>query len=705
MNLDNKISSLNRVGSAVAKRLNKIGIHSIHDLVYYFPFRYEDYRGLLSIKDLQPGLAASIKAKVELIANRRSFKTRKIITEALVSDNTGSLRLVWFNQPYVIKNIKPGDTLLFSSVAKSDMLGPQFIAPSYQKVIDSDFNYAARLVPIYYLTAGLSQKHLRFLVKQALGAIKNIDDYLPVKILEEYDLISLSDALQGIHFPSDEIDLANSRKRLKFDELFFVQLKTQLARKKRAEERAPSIKFQDKEIKNLVRNLPFKLTKAQKVAAWEILKDLGNSIPMNRMLSGDVGSGKTVVAAMNLYCTALNGFQSIMMAPTEILAKQHFDSLVKLLAKDLNIALLTRSQSLGFVSGELVEYKKKNLIKEIKENKFSVILGTHALLTEKVVLNKLALVVVDEQHRFGVEQRKVIKDKMHGDKKQSVHFLSMTATPIPRSLALTMYGDLDLSVIDEMPLGRKPVITRLVEDYNRQKAYDFIRSQIKTGRQVFVVCPLIEENAGLSENVEEQLLLMNPANEKKTVMKEYERLSKNIFPDLKVGYLHGKMSAKEKDSIMNKFKKGELNILVSTAVVEVGVDIPNASVMMIEGAQRFGLAQLHQFRGRVGRSDFQSYCLLFTGGVMSDSTMERLRFFEKNNSGFKLAQKDLETRGPGEIYGTAQSGQLPWQLNGPVDFNLIKSARQAAIEAVDNFSDYPQIKQKVKDLETNIHLE
>jgi ATP-dependent DNA helicase RecG len=704
MNLENPVSSLNRVGSAVAKRLNKIGIHTIRDLIFYFPFRYEDYRGVLTIKDLKAGLAASVKARIELIANRRSFKTRKIITEALVSDATGSLRIVWFNQPYIIKNIKPGDTLLFSGVVRADMLGVQFIAPSYEKNV-GEVAHSAKLIPIYYLTAGLSQKHLCFLVKQALLLIKNIPDYFTDDILERYDLISLSSALQGIHFPSDEIDLANSQKRLKFDELFFVQLKAQLAKQAREAKQAPIINFQDSEIKFLVKNLPFTLTKAQKIAAWEILKDLGQSIPMNRLLSGDVGSGKTVVAAMSLYCVALNGFQSIMMAPTEILAKQHFDSLIKLLGKNLNIALLTRSNALAVTDNQMVEHKKKDLIKEIKNGKFSIILGTHALLTEKVVLDKLALVIVDEQHRFGVEQRKIIKDKAINSSMQVAHFLSMTATPIPRSLALTIYGDLDLSVLDEMPPGRKAVITRLVENHNRQKAYDFIRTQIKKGRQAFVICPLIEETNEISENTNEQLIFFDSLNEKKTVMKEYERLSKNIFPDLKIGYLHGKMASQEKEKIMNKFKIGELDILVSTAVVEVGVDIPNASVMMIEGARRFGLAQLHQFRGRVGRADFQSYCLLFTNGQIGDGTIERLHFFEKNNSGFKLAQKDLEIRGPGEVYGRSQSGLQNLQLANLSDVGLIKMAREAVLQVIDRLDKMPLLKQKIKDFETQVHLE
>ncbi len=702
MDLEKSVSTLNRVGEAILKKLDKIGIHSIGDLLYYFPFRYDDYKGVVNIKDLQEGIMISVKAKVELIANRRSFKTHKIITEALVSDESGSLRLVWFNQPYVIKNIKPGDIFLFTGLVKADMLGPQLIAPSYERVSVSQTIATAKLVPIYYLTAGLSQKYLRSLVKQVLENIKNIPDFLPSAILEDNDLLPLNLAIQGAHLPQDDVDLANSQKRLKFDELFLIQLKSELSRRRRSQQQAPVVEFKEDHIKEFVSKLPFTLTKSQKISTWEILKDLEKHSPMNRLLSGDVGSGKTVVAAISIYCAVLNGFQSIMMAPTEILSKQHFESVSKLLGKKLNVALLTRSQFFGSIDNKIIEFKKKDLIKKIGEGQFEVVIGTHTLLSEKIILNKLALVVIDEQHRFGVQQRKLIKEKITGLNGLSAHFLSMTATPIPRSLALTLYGDLDLSIIDEMPVGRKPVTTRLVEAYNRQKAYDFISEQVQKGRQAFVVCPLI---APAEDGDEDQLMLFHQTNEKKSVIKEYEYLSKKVFPNFKVGFLHGKMAGKEKDEVMQKFKNKEVDILVSTSVVEVGVDIPNASVMMIEGAERFGLAQLHQFRGRVGRAQHQSYCLLFTTKETGGTTLDRLKFFEKNNSGFDLAQKDLDTRGPGEVYGDLQSGQDVWKLAGPVDQQLIKSARSAALKITPNLDKYPKLKEKIKDFILGNHWE
>lgn len=696
MQLNSPVANLNRVGKALAKHLNRLGVFTIDDLLHYYPFRYEDYRGVQVIKDLKEGMAVTVRAKIELIANRRSFKSRKIITEALVSDGSGSMRVIWFNQPYVIKNIKVGDNIFFSGAVKADMLGCQMISPSYERAPTVEATtHTARLVPMYYLTAGITQKQLRFIIKQALTEIKNIPDWLPAEFLEEYDLPPQYSAILGAHFPHDENNLQTSLNRLKFGELFLLRLKGELARMSRYREKAPSIKFKEKEIKEFVAQLPFSLTKGQKVSAWEILQDLEKNNPMNRLLSGDVGSGKTVVAAMGIYSSALSGWQSALIAPTEILAKQHFESLQKVLKNKLKIVLLTRSQ---FLSTEKEGITKKEVIEQIKAGETQVIVGTHAILSENIFFYKLGLAVVDEQHRFGVEQRKALKDKAkHGG--LTAHFLSLTATPIPRSLALTLYGDLDLSVIDEMPLGRKAIMTRLVEQINRQKAYNFIREQVKKGRQVFVICPLISDG---TEN--EPFMVMDILNEKKTVMKEYEKLSKNIFLDLRVGFLHGKMKAKEKDAAMEKFKRGETDVLVATAVVEVGVDIPNASVMMIEGAERFGLAQLHQFRGRVGRSVHQSYCFLFTSSVYGNAS-DRLKYFEKNLSGFKLAEKDLETRGPGEVYGTTQSGMMNLRLAKLTDLTLIKKARTAAAKVAPNLKQYPNIKDKVKIFLQKTHLE
>lgn len=669
----------------MAKRLSRIGIHTVRDLLYYFPFRYEDFREVVPIKELVEGQSVTVKGTLELIANRRSFKTRKIITEALVSDPTGSLRVVWFNQPFLTENLHPGDTLSLSGTVKADMLGTQLVSPIYEKATAEESVHTARLVPIYGATEGLTQKQMRHLVKQVMTVVDLVPEWVPEKILQTHDLVPLKDALKGIHFPIDDNDLASATKRLKFDELFVLQLQAEIGRKERVDTSAPAVAFHEAEIQEFVKKLPFRLTRTQKVAAWEIIKDIVTPKPMNRLLSGDVGSGKTVVAALALYNTALSGFQGVLMAPTEILAAQHFESLQKVLA-GLPIALHTRTQHFLAESGKVEKHSKAYMTELIEEGKAAVIIGTHSLITEDVHFKNLGLVIVDEQHRFGVMQRKVIKEKGKG-----VHFLSMTATPIPRSLALMLYGDLDVSIINELPVGRKKIITRLVEPMNRDKAYTFIREQVQKGRQVFVVCPLIEENPSAQ-------------SEKKSVMVEYEKLSKKIFPELKVAFLHGKLKPTEKESIMGDFKDNKTNILVATSVIEVGVNIPNASVMMIEGADRFGLAQLHQFRGRVGRSDHQSYCLLFTDSF-SKVAEERLKYFETHHDGFSLAEKDLEIRGPGEIFGTEQSGAMQLRLAKLTDRELVKAARDAAKDILQHLSDHPALQKTLQEVEKSIHLE
>ncbi len=681
MNLDTKIEELNKVGKTVSSRLKRLGIVCVNDLIYHFPFRYEDYSDIVKIKDLKDGQMASVSGRIELIKNKRSFHKKKIITEALVSDGDETLRIVWFGQPYISKNLHVGDRVNLSGKVKEDILGPQFVSPIYEKVNDNmPTTHTARLIPMYNLTSNLTQKQIRFLVRQVTDLTNKVEDYLPEKILEENDLAPLSSALQGIHFPSCKDHLKQSINRLKFDELFILQLKSEIAKKNRKKLKAKKIKFKEKKIKDFVSNLPFVLTKSQKVCSWEILQDIEKTIPMNRLLSGDVGSGKTVVAAMPIYDSILNGYQCTMMAPTEILAVQHFYSVEKLLGSKIKIGLLTQSQvkitDYQFKSTSKVG-QKKEFLSLLKTGKIQLAVGTHALLSKDVKFNNLSLVVVDEQHRFGVEQRKMIKEKG-----RQAHFLSMTATPIPRSLALLIYGELNISILNESPPGRKPVMSRLVEKENRIKAYDFIKKQVNMGRQVFVVCPLIEDKDG------------GNVSEKKTVLNEYKKLSKTIYPDLVVEYLHGKMKSADKEKVMSRFKAGKINILVSTSVVEVGVDIPNATVMMIEGAERFGLAQLHQFRGRVGRSNQQSYCFLFVENKSLKSS-QRLKFFEKNNDGFKLAEKDLEMRGPGEVYGKAQSGIIELKLAKLVDYEIIKKARLAAHNIIDEIEKHPLLLQKI----------
>jgi len=697
MEITASISKLHRVGKALETRLRILGISTLQDLLFYYPFRYEDYSQVVFINNLEEGMHVTVKGKIEHIATKRSPRRHMLITEAVVYDDTGRMHVVWFNQPFIGKVLKAGETIFLSGVVKQDMLGVTMQSPSYEKVTEHTA-HTARIVPIYSVTHGITQKQMRFLMTQVLPLAKNIEDWIPEDLRQKAALEPLSESLEAIHFPSSTADLKKAEARLKFDELFILQLRSEMIRQQLKIFKAPSLTFQEDSIKEFVKALPFELTKDQKVAAWEILQDLERTEPMNRLLEGDVGSGKTVVAAMALYNAILNDYQAVIMAPTEILASQHYDTLKQVFAPyDVKIGLLTRSrfEVLNHEFSKKTKTAQKEEIKElIKDGSVQVVIGTHALLTEDVKFKKLGFVVVDEQHRFGVEQRKTIREKSE-QKNLTPHFLSMTATPIPRSFALTLYGDLDLSVIKTKPSGRKPISTRYVEPRNRQKAYEFIRGQVKQGRQVFVICPLIEE----STKDERHLV---SSDEKKTVMKEYEKLSQEIFPDLRVGFLHGKLKPTEKQSTMQNFASAQIDILVSTSVVEVGVNIPNATVMMIEDAERFGLAQLHQFRGRVGRSDHQSYCFLFSDSS-SQLAQSRLQFFEKTLDGFALAEFDLETRGPGEVYGTSQSGMMNLRLASLHDTDIIRQARTLA-RGID-FDQYPSLKTQLQHWERKVHLE
>lgn len=704
MHLETPIKELRGVGQALEKRLRHLGIAAARDLLFYFPFRYEDYRHTVPIAELRAGEQVTVRGTVEMIANKRSPRKRTVITEAILFDATGRLRAVWFGQPFIAKSLRSGDSIFLSGKVSEDMFGRTMVGAMYEKDTSETTVHTGRIVPLYSLTAGITQKQMRFLVSQVLPLAGEIDDWLDDDIRKSADVAALQRALQSIHFPEDDGDRQAAERRLKFDELFLLQLHAEMSRQTRVKSRAPALAFHEKETREFVSRLPYKLTPDQKKAAWEILQDMEKTEPMNRLLEGDVGSGKTVVAAVAGLNAVLSGWQVAFMAPTEILAEQHYDSFRALFARDeVKVGLMTANTKM--ISDKVMNDKE---LSPITYHLSQIIIGTHALLTERVKFEKLGLVIVDEQHRFGVEQRKAMKEKT-GQRRLVPHFLSMTATPIPRSFALTMYGDLDLSVLMHKPAGRKPILTRLVEPHNREKAYDFIRGQVKQGRQVFVVCPMIEhENIQTSKHLNTKtnngtmVQWNNPVSDKKSVLSEHEKLSKKIFPDLRVGYVHGKLKSKEKDAAMKNFANGGTDILVSTSVVEVGVNIPNASVMMIEGAERFGLAQLHQFRGRVGRAEHHSYCFVFTDSD-SAGVKERLGYFEKNNDGFALAEYDLQTRGPGEVYGTAQSGMMSFRLATMRDAELISLSRQLA-RGID-FKNYPRLEEKVKEWEEETHFE
>ena len=677
--LTDKLSELTRVGQVGAKLLKKLGLDTVQDLLFYLPFRYEDFRLHTPITSLQVGDTASIRGEIMLIQNRRSFKKKMYLTEALIADETETIKAIWFNQPFLAKNLKTGDQVSLAGRVSEKQGQLVLMSPQYEKVVASGLIHTAGLVPNYHLTEGLTQKQLRYFIKQIINLVDTVPEWLPPKLLKELGLIPLSTALRQIHAPKSPEEALTARQRLAFSELFLRQLKSQLIRRELDEQQAPPLPFREKETRDFVTSLSFNLTADQKKAAWEILQDLTAKRPMSRLLEGDVGSGKTIVAALAMLSAALNGRKSVLMAPTEILAQQHYASLTNLFADrapNLRLALLTGSK------------------KDPEATSADITIGTHALIQKNVHFSDLALAIVDEQHRFGVKQRQKILDFNRNDKTVP-HFLSMTATPIPRSLALAIYGDLDLSIIKELPTGRLPILTKVVKPEERTKAYDFIREQIKKGRQTFVICPLIEDSDLL---------------EAKSAKAEHARLSQEVFPDLRLGLLHGKMKATEKEKVMAEFSRGETNILVSTSVIEVGVDVPNAAVIVIEGAERFGLAQLHQFRGRVGRSKHQSYCFLFPSRDegTSDKSLDRLRALEKNNDGFSLAKIDLKIRGAGDIYGEVQSGFAEMQIASLFDYDLIKRSKEAAaglIKEDSELSRYPLLKEKLGEWERRVHLE
>ncbi len=703
--LKTPISELTQVGKTTAKQMEKLDIKTAGDLLSHYPFRYDDYSKILSIKDLKAKKSGTIKAKINLIANHRSPRKKMVITEAIVSDQTDSIKVIWFNQPFLTKALKSGQQVyLAGKIDYDDYYGLQLTNPSYELYKDKSPIHTGRLVPIYSTTSNLSQKQIRFLIRQTLPVIQEIQDWLPRTIRIKYNLTSLCFALEQIHFPQNKKWLEKSIHRLKFDELFLIQVRNQLIRQKIKSRTAPLIKFELEKTKKFVKSLPFKLTDPQRKSSWEIINDLGKNSPMNRLLEGDVGSGKTIVAVIAILNTILNHYQVAYMAPTEILAEQHFKNITELFTplkknsltefKNFRIALLTRE---NIKTNKSKKIKKSELLKQISLGKIDLIIGTHALIQEKIKFKNLGLAIIDEQHRFGVKQRSALiqQSTIH-----SPHFLSMTATPIPRSVALTLYGDLDLSIIDQLPPGRKKVITKIVGPEKIKDVYQFIKTEIKKGHQIFITCPLIDPSDKLGV---------------KSVKEEFKKLSEKIFPDFEVALLHGKLKTNQKGKIMKDFIENKINILISTTVVEVGIDVPNASIMIIEGAERFGLAQLYQLRGRIGRSQHQSYCFLFleskgdppTGEA--GKTKKRLQALLTAKNGFELAEKDLQLRGPGEIFGTGQSGFLAnLRIAKLSDVEIIKQVQQAGQQIFQqglDLKEYPLLKNKIDELTQITHLE
>jgi ATP-dependent DNA helicase RecG len=659
--LDAPITTLPGISTGYTSRLRRLGIETVSDLLHHYPFRYEDYSTLKPINRLEYGEETTIIGTIWETRTRQTRGRNTIIT-SVIADASGTIEAVWFNQPYLTKQLRAGRQIVLSGKV-DEYLGRLTLQSPEWEPLEKELIHTGRLVPIYPLTHGISARWLRRLMKRVVDHwAPRLEDYLPRALRKRAGLIDLSTATKQIHFPDSAEDAEKARHRLAFDEFLFVQLRMLQQRQRWQSQPGVPIPHNQALLDSFLQSLPFQLTQAQSRTLDQILGDLTQSHPMSRLLQGDVGSGKTVVATAAMLMAIAAGKQASLMAPTEILAEQHYQGIMQLLAEAGNWGL-ERPVTVERLTGSLRRVERRKVYTALAAGEADIVVGTHALIQEHVTFKDLGLVVVDEQHRFGVLQRSALREKGN-----SPHMLVMSATPIPRSLALTLYGDLDVSVIDELPPGRKPIQTRWLLPRERERAYAFLRSQIDKDHQAFILYPLVEE----SDKVEA-----------KSAVEEYERLQQQIFPNLRLGLLHGRMKGKEKDTVMLRFREGEIDILVSTSVIEVGIDVPNATVMLIEGADRFGLAQLHQFRGRVGRGAHTSYCLLLSDTVSPDdpktkTTWERLKAIEETQDGFVLAEKDLELRGPGDFIGVRQSGLPTLRLASLTNIRVLEQARAEA---------------------------
>lgn len=654
LSLGSSVDTLRGVGPVRKKQLGQLGIETVRDLIYHLPRRYDDYGSLKPINRLELGEEVTIVGVVQRVESHRARSGMPLVKVNL-SDGTASIEATWFNQPHLAKRFRKGQELALSGEVEEFLGRLVFTSPQWEPV-KRELLHTGRLVPIYPLTEGISARWLRKLINRTLAQwATRIVDPLPSTVIESAHLIGLRQAIRYIHFPPDKESLEQARRRLCFDELFLLQLGVLARRRAWREEETRAVDVDAERIDAFLSQLPYDLTDAQRRAIDEILSDLSRPVPMNRLLQGDVGSGKTIVALTAMLAAAQDGQQAALMAPTSILAEQHYQTVTDLLEEhgidELRCALLI---------GGLSAAEKERVQAGVASGQIDVVIGTHALIQAAVTFDQLGLVVVDEQHRFGVRQRGALWTKGDGDLRP--HLLAMSATPIPRTLALTIYGDLDVSVLDEMPPHRQEVITAVRGPRSRERIYAFIDAQIEKGRQAFIICPLVEESEKIDATA---------------AVAEHERLQREVFSHLRLGLLHGRMADDEKEETMLAFRRGEYDILVSTAVVEVGVDIPNASVMLVEGADRFGLAQLHQFRGRVGRGGHKSYCILVSDNPSPES-LERLRIMEQTNDGFVLAEKDVEMRGPGDFFGVRQHGLPPLKVAKLSDVRILETARREA---------------------------
>ena len=661
--LDASVTAIRGIGQKQSQLLANLDLYSIEDMVYFFPRRYDDYSELKLIKDLTFGEEVTILAWVKNVTSFTTRNKNRKIVQAVVSDDTGSIQLMWFNQEYHLRYLRKNMFLSISGKVEQYMGRLVMYHPEYEQV-EQEQLHTKRIVPVYALTARLSQRWLRRAMFNVITHwAPKIPEFMTEYILEDADLMDLPNALKEIHFPETAETLKKARFRLAFDEIFLLQLGVLLQKNEWAGLEGRKFEVQDEWLLKQIQELPFMLTHAQQLVLADLRNDLSSGQPMNRLLQGDVGSGKTVLAALGIAIVQQSGAQAAFMAPTSILAEQHYYSLKRLLADPEKESSALKEHEIRLLIGDTPAAERTEILQGLSDGSVRLVIGTHALIEGPVEFKDLQLAIVDEQHRFGVAQRAALREK--GD---NPHLLVMTATPIPRSLALTIYGDLDVSIIDEMPPGRQPVETHIVYPTERERIYTLVRTQVEKGHQAFIIYPLVEQND-------------DP--DSMAAVEEQERLQKEVFPKYHVGLLHGRLRPDEKESVMRQFRDREYDILVSTSVVEVGVDIPNATVMVIEGANRFGLAQLHQFRGRVGRGSELSYCILIPE-TSDKAENERLVAMESTNDGFELAEHDLRQRGPGEFLGTRQSGYANLRLAKITDTRLIKKAQIYAQQVLDN---------------------
>jgi ATP-dependent DNA helicase RecG len=709
MDINSSLEENFRLTERQKRGLGKLGLKTIRDLLFYFPSRYENFSARKNIIDLQEGDKTTVYGKISDLKMEKSWQRKMPLSHAVISDFTGAIRAVWFHQPYVANILRNGDKVALTGKIGRNKNGLYLANPSYEKISSYEaLGKGAAFLAIYPETPGITSRWLRFAIQKILKTtIEYPPDPLPLEILNQYHLPSLKSALIFIHTPQKLGDAEAARKRFSFEEVFFIQLSRLKERAENEKKHSFDIKIREKDLRNFLSIFPFELTSAQKKAINHIVADLQSGKPMSRLLEGDVGSGKTAVAIAATYAVVNNGLQVAYMAPTEILSQQHFQSFINYFsqlrlttAKNSAFGGITWQAKIGLItSSECKKYPSKvspreathisrtQLLKWVENGEIPILIGTHSLIQDKVKFKNLALVIIDEQHRFGTRQRAILASRKS---EQIPHLLSMTATPIPRTLALTIYSDLDLSLLDEMPPARQKIITKIIEPSQRHNAYEQIRGEIKKGRQAYVICPLIESGKLEAKNVTD----------------EARRLQKDIFPELKIGLLHGKMLPKEKEKILQDFRKNKIQILVSTSVIEVGIDVPNATIIVIEGAERFGLAQLHQLRGRVMRSIYQPYCFIFSDS-RAQKTKERLNALLSAKNGFALAEYDLQFRGPGELSGAKQWGVSDIAMEALKNIKMVEASRlesQKLLQQDPELKNYPLIRERLKN-QNHFHFE